>query len=205
MATTKECPKARYIYPWVISFTHLHCRKILRLLIRPICTIYLRTRAMYIFRPGRPSQLASPCAYFRTRKALYIPFHLLLRRLQCLPAHKQYILRRDKILDPPASPTPFFFPLDQDSIQTDQIIRFGKCRNRGTKRSREQVPVIRFNSNSICFICPPDFYAAGSTVYLYNEPKLLPVHGLVIPPNPTRNGKPYSHCGRAFTYKLFVR
>ncbi len=105
-----------------------------------------------------------PLAHTSEQKALYIPFHLSPPPSPS-PAHKQYILRRDKILDSPASPTPFFFPLsthyDQDSIQTEQRIRFDKCRNRGTKRSREQVSVIRFNSNGMCFIPPPDFYAAS--------------------------------------------
>ena len=151
-----------------------------------------------------------PLAHTSERKALYIPFHLPPPPSPS-PAHKQHILRcgGGKIPDSPASPTPSFFPdispssvmltYDQDGIQTEQRIRFDKCRNGGTKRSREQVPVIRPNSNNMRFIPPLDFYAAGSTVYLHREPKLSPVHSSVILPNPTRNDKLYSqtHCGMA--------
>ena len=103
--------------------------------------------------------------------------------------HQHIMQCGSKIIDTLASPTPFFFPdtlspsampsYGPNGIQTEHRI---VCRNRGTKRSREQVPVIRFNSNGMCFIPPPDFYAAVSR-YLYSEPEL----SLNIPPNPTRN------------------
>ncbi len=51
------------------------------------------------------TELASPYAYFGTKAAiLFLP-------PSPSPAHKKYILQRNRILDSPASPTPFFFPL----------------------------------------------------------------------------------------------
>jgi len=152
-----------------------------------------------------------PLAHTSDRKAPYIPFDLPPPPSPS-PAHKRHLMRcgGGKLIDSPVSPTPSFFPdisppsvmltyYDQDpGIKTEHIIRFDKCRNRGTKRSREQIPVTRSNSNNV----PPlDYYADGSTVYLYREPKLSPIHDSVVPPNPSRNDKPYSQTcrGRALT------
>ena len=164
------------------------------------------TRAMYIL-IWTAKSACLPLLTLRNEKHrisyFASPFH---RRL-----HQHILQCGGKIIDSPASPTLFFFPETllpsamlsdgPNGIQMEQRIGFDKCRNRGTKRGREQVPVVCFNSTDICSIPPLDFMPLGPRCISTASP----IVALPWLSHPSKSHKEQqaifpTHCGRAFTY-----